>query len=112
MLSQFWIGEGSAPSKRSVNGEKAYSKMPVKRMSPPRMSWTVIRNAQREPAMNPSARLPEKPIGQITNPARNARKWATFKPVLGEVNNREAMADSRSGEKPKRAILVPDATPI
>ena len=43
--------------------------------------------------------------------ARNVKKWVTFS-VSSVVKKWSAMAERNSGEQPKSAMLVPDATPM
>jgi hypothetical protein len=44
-------------------------------------------------------------------PAKKNIKRVTFKPVVGSVKNRDAKRERKSGDKPKNAMLAPDAAP-
>jgi hypothetical protein len=47
------------------------------------------------------------------NTDRKAVKWVTFNdPETGSVNQVDAMTERKSGERPKRAMLPPDAMPL
>jgi hypothetical protein len=43
--------------------------------------------------------------------AKNIKKRVTFKPVVGSVKYLDARRERKSGDKPKNAMLVPDAAP-
>jgi hypothetical protein len=43
--------------------------------------------------------------------AKKVIKWVTFKPVEGSVKYLDARTERKSGDKPKSAMLAPDAAP-
>ena len=43
--------------------------------------------------------------------AKKDKKWVTFNPVYGLVKYLDARRERNKGDKPKSAILVPEAAP-